>query len=331
MTSGDGIGPAPDGGAVQAVKLRDGALSVTLWTLGAMLQDVRIGGGPPLLLSPRVPEEATGPLQYAGAIVGPVANRLQHGQIPIAGQVWSLSPNEPSGHVVHCGNAGLHRRNWQVVERSDTHSLLALHVGHGQDGLPGNREFRLTYLVEGGTRLSMRLEAETDRETAVNLAHHPFWNLDGGGVIDDHRLWIDADAVLATDALLIPTGERQGVAGTAFDFREMRRIGHATRIDNNYCLGRNRVALRPVAKLAGASGTRLDISTTEPGLQVFDGFSLPEGTVPLTNGDVLHPRAGIALEPQFWPDAPNQPGFAPITLTPGEVYRQTTQYSFHAP
>ena len=42
-------------------------------------------------------------------------------------------------------------------------------------------------------------------------------------------------------------------------------------------------------------------------------------------------RAGIALEPQFWPDAPHHPGFPQITLRPGEVWKQVTSYRLTPP
>jgi aldose 1-epimerase len=40
----------------------------------------------------------------------------------------------------------------------------------------------------------------------------------------------------------------------------------------------------------------------------------------------LQPFAGLALEPQNWPDAPNRSGFPSALLRAGEVYRQITRY-----
>ncbi|MFY8145157.1 MAG: galactose mutarotase, partial [Rhodobacter sp.] len=43
------------------------------------------------------------------------------------------------------------------------------------------------------------------------------------------------------------------------------------------------------------------------------------------SGHPYGPFAGLALEAQRWPDAPNQPGFPQVTLDPGKTYRQVTQ------
>ncbi|MCY4180721.1 MAG: hypothetical protein OXD48_10720 [Litoreibacter sp.] len=39
-------------------------------------------------------------------------------------------------------------------------------------------------------------------------------------------------------------------------------------------------------------------------------------------------NAGVALEPQIWPDAVNHTDFPNAILRPGEVYRQHTQFAF---
>jgi aldose 1-epimerase len=42
-------------------------------------------------------------------------------------------------------------------------------------------------------------------------------------------------------------------------------------------------------------------------------------------------RTGFCMEPQHFPDSPNQPGFPSVTLRPGETYRNTIIYRFPAP
>jgi aldose 1-epimerase len=39
-------------------------------------------------------------------------------------------------------------------------------------------------------------------------------------------------------------------------------------------------------------------------------------------------HAGFCLETQHFPDSPNQPGFPPAVLLPGETYREWTRYCF---
>ena len=78
--------------------------------------------------------------------------------------------------------------------------------------------------------------------------------------------------------------------------------------------------IRHAARLVSpATGICLDVHTTQPGLQVFTGQNLEAP---------FRPYAGICLETQNFPDAPNQPLFPSATLLAGETYRQRTVYAF---
>ena len=99
-------------------------------------------------------------------------------------------------------------------------------------------------------------------------------------------------------------------------------------IDHNFCLAAARGAIRPVAWLTDqASGVSLEVRTTEPGLQVYDG-SRVNIAVPGHGGAKMGASCGIALEPQVWPDANHHPAFPQAVLVPGEDYVQHTQYVF---
>jgi aldose 1-epimerase len=71
----------------------------------------------------------------------------------------------------------------------------------------------------------------------------------------------------------------------------------------------------------------MEIWTTEPALQVYDGAKLAT-PVPGLDGVAYGPNAGIALEPQHVPDSPNLPHFPSTVLRPGEVYRQLSEFRF---
>ena len=73
----------------------------------------------------------------------------------------------------------------------------------------------------------------------------------------------------------------------------------------------------------------LEVHTTEPGLQFYDGHKLssePEDFVTR-----LHPFDGCCLEPQRFPDAIHHANFASAILPFGETYRQVTEYRFIKP
>ncbi|MEL6823531.1 MAG: hypothetical protein AAFP70_17365 [Calditrichota bacterium] len=75
------------------------------------------------------------------------------------------------------------------------------------------------------------------------------------------------------------------------------------------------------------SGRLMEVWTEEPGLQFYSG-NLLNGTLIGKGGHLYQHRAGICLETQHFPDAPNQPDFPSVILNPGEVYRTQTVYRF---
>lgn len=64
------------------------------------------------------------------------------------------------------------------------------------------------------------------------------------------------------------------------------------------------------------SGRVLDVSTNQPGIQFYDGKYL-DGSASGNTGSTFGPRAGLCLEPQNFPDAPNHPNFPTSRLDPG--------------
>ena len=186
----------------------------------------------------------------------------------------------------------------------------------------------------GGLRIAY--SATTDRRTLVNLSNHTYWNLAGEGAAESamtHELEILADHYLPTDAYSIPTGEFAPVAGTPFDFRQPRVIGDRVRnaghpqirigrgYDHNWVASRGPTKeLRLLARVRHvASGRMLEVHSTQPGLQFYSGNFL-DGTTSGKAGQLYRMGDAFALEPQMFPDTPNQRGFGSLSLDPGQTY-----------
>ncbi|MCB2109883.1 MAG: galactose mutarotase [Defluviimonas sp.] len=327
------FGTAPDGSPVWRVGIADGGLGAAILSWGAALQDLRCAGhGPSLVLGGPDLAAYLGPMENFGVIVGRVANRVAGGRAPLDGRLLDLERNEAGMTALHGGSAGSGYRNWQIVDAGPSHCTLDLSLESGSGGYPGALAIRARYRIAGdgagaGT-LTLDLEAETDAPTFCNLAHHGYWTLDPAGGLGAHRLTVSADRYLPTDAARIPAGAPAPVAGTRFDFRNPRRVlmqGDAP-LDHCFCLrGAPAGGLRPACSLA-AGALVLEIETTEPGLQVYDGAMLATAPFAGHDGAPYGAHAGLALEPQGWPDAPNRPDFPSVLLRPGETYRQTTRF-----
>ena len=102
----------------------------------------------------------------------------------------------------------------------------------------------------------------------------------------------------------------------------------ANGLDHNLVVSGRAGTLRPAAVLFDrTSGRRLDVSTTEPGVQVYTGQSLTPSIVG-AYGRRFAPHAGMCLETQHYPDSPNHPMFPTTTLRPAVRWRSQTRWRF---
>ena len=323
------FGSLVDGRAVQAVRLHHGQLSVCVLTLGAIVQDVRLAGAPwPLTLGSDQITAYEGPMQYNGAIVGPVANRIAGAGAPCQGRVLQLEANENGRTSLHGGFSGTHGQIWQIVAASPDSLTLRLSLPDGQGGYPGNRQIEATYALTGAATLALTLTGTTDRPTLMNLANHSYWTLDGRPTVAGHTLQIAAAAYLPVDDDRIPIGVVTAVAGTRFDLNSPRQLQQTEDYDHNWCLAPAPRDLSFACRLTGQSGVRLTMATTEPGLQVYDAARLDTAPHLGLSGQPYGRHAGLAIEAQRWPNAPHQPDFPSVALVPGQDYRQLTRWTF---
>ncbi|MBA5776284.1 galactose mutarotase [Stappia sp. F7233] len=330
------FGTTDTGEAIERATIAGGGLTAKIINWGAAIQDLRIDGhDAPLVLGFDRFEDYPAHSPYFGAIAGRYANRIRGGRFEIDGKAFQVDTNFLGKHMLHGGGKGIGKRAWTFREIGADYVTLTLRDPDGAMGFAGNLDIVCTYRLEAGGVLAVDLEASCDQPTLCNLAHHSYFNLDDGGETDclGHGVMIEADAYLPVDDELIPTGTVATVAGTEFDFRQMRAIrlvkdGEPVAYDHNFCLA---AAQRPLARAArvaaSRSGLAMEVWTTEPGLQFYSGAKVAR-QVPGLDGRHYEAFAGFAMEPQVWPDAPHHRHFPQAVLRPGERYRQRTEYRF---
>lgn len=278
---------------------------------------------------------------FFGPIVGPFGNRIAGGKLTIGGETYQLSVNN-GPNTLHGGFDGVHFAMWEGIQENDRKVTFNYTLPDGKEGFPGNISMKVTYSIGDNNELTIDYEATTDKETVINLTNHAYFNLngEGSGTILDHQLQIFADKITPVDSTLIPTGELLAIKDSPFDFTELKPIGqdieqkdeqlkYGKGYDHNFVLdGHKHDGLNHAAKLIGdVSGIVMDIYTQEPGIQFYSGNFMSE-KVTLKNGKKDAFRSGLCLEPQHFPDAPNQPNFPSTVLKPGDTYQTKSVYKF---
>jgi aldose 1-epimerase len=343
------FGQMPDGRAVPAVTLSNGhGVSATIIALGAAVQsvimpdkngkreDVQIGYD-------SLQGYLTKP-EFFGATVGRVANRIANGRFTFDGRTYTTPVNN-GPNSLHGGTKGFDKVLWEVtdVKTGPVASVTLRYVSpDGDMGYPGTLTTYATYSLDEQNQLTIDYRATTDRPTVVNISNHSYWNLAGVGSprgAMGHLVMIPAERYTPTDATSIPTGRHVPVAGTVFDFRKPTAIGDRVRdardpqiaygrgYDHNWVIG---TAVTPTQHLMArvvepVSGRGYELWSNQPGLQFYSG-NFFDGTIVGKNGQILRMGDAIVMEPQLFPDAPNQPSFPSIRLDPGQTYRNTMVY-----
>jgi len=280
---------------------------------------------------------------YFGAIVGRYGNRIGKGQFQLDEQQYQLTVNDGENHL-HGGTVGFNKVLWDasVLSDSEEPSLQLQYVSpDGEEGYPGTVTLKVIYTLTGKNELRIDYEGTTDKTTILNPTHHSYFNLSGSfaNTILGHLLTIEADGYTPVDEGLIPTGEITAVENTPMDFRTAKEIGKDIEVqdeqlgygkgyDHNWVLRDSAGQIRKIAELyEPVSGRVMTMFSDQPGLQFYSGNFL-DGTAKGKNGIAYQHRTGLCLEAQAYPDTPNKPQFPPVTLKPGELYRQTTIHQF---
>ena len=341
------FGTLPSGEAVEALTLTNGrGVSATVITYGATLQSLiapgRDGKTADIALGFADASGYASNNSYFGASVGRFANRIGKGRFALDGKTYQLALNNDGVAALHGGVKGFDKVIWKVLD-AKAGPVASVTFGYvspdGEEGYPGALTVTATYALDEQNQLTITYGATTDKPTIVNLTNHALFNMAGEGAPEGamgNVLTIVADGYTPVDAELIPTGEITPVAGTAFDFRKPVAVGDRIRdardpqlvigrgYDHNYVLkGPSGGTPRLAARLSDPkSGRVLEILSTQPGIQFYAG-NFMNGLMVGKSGKMYRQGDGIALEPQYFPDAPNKPQFASTRLDPGQTYKNT--------
>jgi len=277
---------------------------------------------------------------FFGALIGRYGNRIGKGKFKLDGKDYQLQLNDGT-NTLHGGTDGFYSKVWNAKQINGQTLELTYVSNDGEAGYPGKLDVKVTYSLSDDNALKIDYVATTDKATVVNLTNHAYFNLNGEGnkTILDHELTIAADSITPVDSTLIPTGKLLAVAGTAFDFTKAKTIGKSIDekdeqlafgkgYDHNFALKKHDDKTPVATVKSTVTGIKMDIYTSEPGLQFYSGNFLTGADQDGKGGKSYPHRSAICLETQHFPDAPNHANFASTVLKPGETYQTSTTYKF---
>jgi aldose 1-epimerase len=343
-------GKTPDGKAVEMYTLHTlkGA-EARIITYGGIVVSLKMpdknGAFGDVVLGCNSLEDYEKATTYFGALIGRYGNRIGKAQFTLDGQTYHLATNNGVNNVntLHGGIKGFDKVVWNARMKEDSAigpSLILTYTSKdGEEGFPGTLQVQAVYTVTESNELRIDFTATTDKDTVVNLTHHSYFNLSGKGDILRHVVTIPAANFTPVDAGLIPLGNLQPVAGTPFDFRTPTAIGARINADDpqlklgpgydhNWVIDKKPGELTLMARVSDPdSGRVMEVLSTEPALQFYSGNFL-DGTIRGKGRWFYQQHAGFCMEPQHYPDSPNQPQFPSTELKPGQTYKNTIIYRF---
>lgn len=310
--------------------------SVEIWTLGAIIQSIKLPNGGDIVLGYDSVQEYQKHGYFFGTAVGPVANRISGAKFALNGTEYQLEANNGENNL-HGGSTGLHTKNFtgKILENS---LVLTTVCPHLEGGFPGELSVEISYSLGEDNSLSVNYKASSTEDTIVNLTNHSYFNLDGQeGTCLENVLQVKAENFTFNDSDCIPTGEILPVKATALDFNQSKPIGrdlyqddinlkNAGGFDHNYIINSEKT----MTEFATAQGKLaiMRVSSNCPCVQLYTGNFIEQHKG--KNSANYGKHSGFCLETGVYPNAINRSNFPSSVLKKGDIWEYKTVFSFQS-
>jgi len=335
------FGKLSNGSSVDSIELKnDHELSIKILSYGGIIQSIIApdlqGVFKDIVLGKEDIKAYEEDDSYMGAVIGPTAGRIHQGKFNLDDTNYILD-TQGEAHHLHGGPVGLSHKIWGYKTESREGSVkleLFTQAMDGEGGYPGLRNYKVTYILNNKNQLMIYFDADTDKDTIINMSSHSYFNLSNEDeTIMNHKIMINAQKTLSLNQDLIPDGTYEYVLGKPLNFNRGAILEEAIKKNNGgfdhvYVINKEYAAFGISAKAVDEkSGRTLDLVTDQPAVVFytsndFDGSALGKDGKPLIK------YAGFCLEPQHFPDAPNHPNFPCITLRAGKKYKSRSMFTF---
>ncbi len=267
------------------LKTKDG-LKVTFCTLGAAIYSIYYQKDI-LTVTPKNKKDYLLEKIYHGKTIGPIANRIEKGQLTIDGTTYSYDLNEGE-NTLHGGHNGLSTKEWQYDLQRDGIVFTLVE----KDCI-----YQVVYELKGMT-LSIRFTATPRKPMPIALTNHCYFCL-GESNLDGLSLQIKAHRFIESRKEdLIPLKEKD--IPSCLDFNELKKVNFD--IDNPYLkdhrsngIDHSLVKDDDSPIILEGSKYRLEITSDFETVQLYS-CNYPSRVQMINTKDETY--QGIAIEPQ---------------------------------
>ena len=324
------FGTLPSGDAVSVYTIANENITLEVLDRGCVIKSL-IFNGVDTVRGFDTLESYLADTSHQGAVIGRVANRVAGARFVMDGKEYNLPKNDGE-NCLHGGD-GFDHRMWTLVEAQDDRLVFSYDSYDGEEGFPSALSVKVSYILSGDA-LVIDYVATPDGKTPIALTNHAYFNLNGKGNIEGHRITVYADKYTEVGDDLIPTGNRPAVEGTVFDLRTERTIKDMLTpdfigYDHNFmlCPGIFREFIgKELGLCATVKGDTVGMSvyTDQEGVQLYIGNFLGNGP-DFKGGEKQVFHGALCLETQTEPNCINRGrGF----YEAGQTYTHTAVYEF---
>ncbi|GGZ74501.1 aldose epimerase family protein [Algibacter mikhailovii] len=271
-----------------------------------------------------------------GAVIGRFANRIENATFNIDSTTYRLTKN--IGDDILHGNNEFDCVIWdsQMISNAYGNGIKLHYLSKdGANGFPGNVHAYVSYTLSESNDLRITFEAKTDKKTHINMTQHSYFNLSPNHkTIYNHQVEINANQYIRYDKTVKPSRTIASLKNKTWDLSKLTKLGDSIHTiapngyNHCYVLNKPLNKLEQVAQVIEPySGRTLKVSTTQPGIVFYTGNYL-DSTLNGKYVNTYAQHAGLCLESQHYPDAPNNSNFPTTLLIPGETYKEVAIYTF---
>ena len=318
--------------------LENDSIKVVICDVGASLVSVFVKDRDNItrdvILGFDLPEEYENNFNHYGSIVGRYAGRIGNATFELNGKKYELERND-GDNCLHGGEKGFGTEVFHVCEVRDDSITLELKTPDMYQGFPGNVLCRVTYKITKECSIEIKISADTDADTFVNIINHAYFNLSGNPDCEvyGHSLKVNSSYVLETWEDCVVNGKIKDVTDTPFDFRKPKTLGREIELlsagyNHNYVIDKRAGKRVPAARMeCDLTGIFMELYTDRPCLQVYssyysDGSEIGKNKIPLVKA------SGVCLEAQGFTDVNHHALFPDDILYSGETYESNIVYKF---